>query len=227
MCGPTTQEETIAGQQESFGQTLQGNYNQNFGNQSAILGNLTSILKPIAQAGPNQTGFSAAEKASMDTQALDTTGANYSSAARALNGATAGRGVPGGPQSGVDQQLDESLASNSAGTLSQEEGAITQADYATGRANFNNAVSGLGQVAGQYNPNATASVANNANEGAFSEAQSIEQQQAQEDADIAGGVEAVAGAAAGGIGGGMAGMSASPAGASQPGAFAQGFLQSL
>jgi hypothetical protein len=227
MCGPSTQQISEAGQAQQFGQTLQSNYNTNFADNASILGNLTNILTPIAQAGPNQLGFSAGEKAALNTNAIDTTGANYNNAARATQGELSGRGTPGGPQSGVDQQINASIASQAAGQASTEENQILQSDYATGRSNFNNAVSGLGGVAAQYNPNATASAANTAGQNAFGEATEVQNEENQEQADIAGGITSLAGAAAGGIGGGIGAVGASPAGASQPGAFAQGFLSSF
>ena len=179
---------------------LQGDFNQNFGEQQSILGHLTSILSPIAEAGPDQQGFSPAELAARNTNAIDTTGANYANAERATQGELAGRGVPGAPQSGIDQQIESSIASAGAGQLSNEENQIVAENYATGRQNFNNAVSGLGGVASQYDPNAYAGSANTANKNAFGEADEIAQQEAQEDAEIGGAVAGVAGAVTGGIG---------------------------
>jgi hypothetical protein len=197
MCGPSTQQESEAGQAQQFGQTLQSNYNTNFANQGAILGNLTNILSPIAQAGPDQQGFSAGEKAALNTAAIDTTGANYNNAARATQGQLAGRGTPGGPQSGVDQQIESSIASQAAGTLSTEQNQIQQANYATGRQSFNNAVTGLGGVAAAYNSNATAQVANTAGQNAFGEATEVQNETNQEQADIAGSITGLVGAGAG------------------------------
>ena len=91
------------------------------------------------------------------------------------------------PESGVDQNLKAKLASSAAGELSQEELGITEANYATGRENFNRAVSGEQALAGEYNPVATGNLATGANTArkAFSEANQIQQQQNQEEADIA------------------------------------------
>jgi hypothetical protein len=180
MCGPSPQQTAEAASQEAFAQTLQANYNTNFANNEAILGHLTNVLTPIAEAGPNQQGFSAGEKATLNTNAIDTTGANYNNAARAVQGQLSGRGTPGGPQSGVDQQINASIASQAAGQASTEENQIEQADYATGRANFNNAVSGLGGVAAQYNPNGSASVANSGASAAYSEAEQDAMQSEQQ-----------------------------------------------
>lgn len=222
MCGPTAQENELAGQEASFSQMLQSNYATDFGEQQNILGNLTNILTPIAEAGPNQQGFSAAELAAENTGAIDTTGANYANAARAIGGETAGRGVAGAPESGVDEQIKEGLASSEAGALSNEELGITEANYATGRANFNNAVSGLGGVSSQYNPNATAGEATGANKAGFGEASEIEQQQAQEDEDIVGGITSLGLSAVGGAAGAMGGAAGAMGGGGM-----QGFLEGL
>ena len=92
----------------------------------------------------------------------------------------------------MDQTLKADLASRSAAELSQEQLGITEADYATGRSNFNNAVSGEEALAGQYNPVATGNLANNANNQAFSQADQINQESNQEQADIFGGIESLA-----------------------------------
>jgi hypothetical protein len=179
----------LEGSEQSFQTALQNNYNTNFASQQGILANLNQTLAPIAEAGPNQTGFSAPELAALNTQAINTTGANYANAERAIQTQTAGRNDSGNlPESGVDQALKAQTASAAASQLSQEQLGITEANYATGRSNFNNAVGGEEALAGQYNPVATGGLANNANQQAFGEATEINQQENQEQADIFGGV---------------------------------------
>jgi hypothetical protein len=155
------------------------------------------------QAGPNQTGFSAQEDAALNTNAIDTTGAAAANVERTIGNETAGRNDSGNlPESGVDQGLKENAASAAAGQTASEELGITEADYATGRANFNAATSAEEGVAGQYGSGAssTMSGANEANKNAFGEESEITQQQDQEEADIAGGVTSLAEA---GLTGGM------------------------
>ena len=74
MCGASSQAKNIAEQSSSLGTTLQGNYANNYGIQQNIIGNIRSALNPIVQAGPNQTGFSKAEAAAINTNAIDTAG---------------------------------------------------------------------------------------------------------------------------------------------------------
>lgn len=166
-----------------------------------MLNHLNATLNPIVEAGPNQTGFSAPEEAALNTQAIDSTAGNYANAERKIQTDTAGRNDSGNlPQSGVDQTLEAGVASSAAQQLSNEELGITESNYATGRSNFNNAVGEEEGVSGQFNPVPYAGAANTANSTAFSEADTIQQQQNQEESDIAGGVSSLATGAIGGFG---------------------------
>lgn len=200
MCGPSAAELNLQASESQFMNTLQANYAQNFSNQQAVLSHLNSVLQPVVAAGPNQTGYSPQELAALNAQAIDTSSANYANEARALNTQLAGRNDEGNlPQSGVDQALKQRIASASANTLSNEELGITESDYATGRSNFNNAVSGEEALASQYNPVSTGNLANNANTNAFSEANTINQQSNQAEADIFGGITSLATSAIPGV----------------------------
>ena len=121
-----------------------------------------------------------------NTQALDTTGANYASAERALNGQQAGRGGDSGLESGPQQQQQAALTSAAAGQLSAEQLGIQQQNTATQLQQQQEGASGLLALSGQYNPNATANTGVQAGGQAFGEADTIAQQQAQEEQAIAG-----------------------------------------
>ncbi len=194
MCGPSAAETSISGKQQAFDNTLQQSFNSRFGSQSDIMAGLNSALSPILEAGPGQQGFSPAELAARNTQAINTTAGNYRNAAQAVAGQLAGRGGGGssGLVSGVDQQIKASLASQAAGNLSNQENQITAENYATGRQNFFNANAGLNALAGLENPNAFASEANQGSAIAFNQAKEIQQQKDQEFKDIAGGVTSLA-----------------------------------
>lgn len=208
---------------------LQTSFQQSFAEQQSVLKTLSGSLTPLVSAGPNQQGFSSPELANLNTTAIDASGAGARNAEQALNNSLAGRGGGGssGLESGVDQQLDASLASTATGQLAQQQNQIQAANYSTGRQNYFNAVSGANALAGQYNPTGFANSANTANSNAFNEADTIQQQQAQEDSEIAGGIASVAMDAATFGAGGIAGVGASAAGASQPGAFFSGGLNAL
>jgi hypothetical protein len=193
LCGPTASEKNLESQQAGFSQLLQQDYAAKYDNQQGYLTELNNTLTPTLEAGPNQQGFSAPELAALNTQAINSTGANYANAARALNGQLAGRGgynngSPGGLTSGVDAQLKNQLASAAAGTLSNEQLGITQANYGQGNKNYQNSVAGVNALAGLSNPAPYASEGNQANQSAFGEADTIQQQQAQEAAEIAGAI---------------------------------------
>lgn len=201
-------------------QQLQGNYSTNFAEQQSVLNHLNSVLSPVLQAGPNQTGFSPSERAAFNTQAIDSTGAAAANVERQIGNETAGRSDSGNvDEAGNTQALKANAASAAEGQLSNEELGITEADYATGRANFDSAVGAEEGVSSQYNPAATGQLATSANATAFGEANSIQQEQNQEEADIAGGVTSLAEGAIGGFG---EAMKTTPGGNSEG---FQGFLQ--
>lgn len=191
MCGPSGSEKSLANEQAGFAQTLQSDYNTQFANQANVLQELNNSLSPILNAGPNQQGFSASELAAMNTNAINQTGANYANAAKAVGGQLAGRGDSSGLESGVDQQIKGTLASQAAGTLSNTENAITQANYQTGRANYENAVAGANALAGDYNPTGFGNLGISGNNSAFGEANQVQTQKNQEQQAIAGSIAGV------------------------------------
>jgi hypothetical protein len=197
MCGPSTQEKNLAGQSASLSSQLAAEASQNFASQSGILASLNKSLSPIVAAGPNQQGFSAPELASLNTSAINNAGAASRNATQAAQGALAGRGGDSGLQSGVDAQILGTIKSNSANQLAGAQDQIQQANYATGRQNFFNGVSGQQGLAGLYNPNAYAETATGANASAFKQADTISNEQNAEAATIAGGIAGVAGAGLG------------------------------
>jgi hypothetical protein len=204
MCGPSQQEYNAQEQESSFMQDYADAFNTRQASQTSLLNTINNTLNPILQAGPNQQGFSAPELASYDTEALDTTGANYANAERALqtNQSAAGDSTV---ESGVQQQQKGALASEAAGTTSNEELGITEANYAQGRRNFENAVQGEDTVAQLENPTAYGNLTQTANSTDFNESSQINQQANQEEADIAGGLTSLAGSGMSMMSGGMFG----------------------
>ena len=205
MCGPSGAQERLQGSEQQFMNELMSNYATNFAEQQQVLNHLNSVLAPIVAAGPNQTGFSPSERAALNTQAIDTTGAASAQAQRLIANETAGRNDSGNlAEAGNVAALKAGAASSSAGQLASEELGITEADYATGRQQFNAAVGAEEGTLGTYNPTGYAGAATSANTAAFGEATQIAQEQAQEQADIAGGITSLATAGLGflpGIGG--------------------------
>src|SRR5208282_5373385 len=166
MCGASSQAKNIAEQSASLGNTLQGNYAQNYGIQQNIIGNIKSSLNPIVQAGPNQTGFNKAEAAAINTNQIDAAGQQAKNYQEEVNTKASGLGGGGnaggssgfrtGATTGLDTAANQTVANN----LSASENAATEANYAQGNQNFNQAVGGLNAVAGTLNPNEYAGLAN-------------------------------------------------------------------
>lgn len=175
-------------------------YNTQFGNQQGILSSLTNTLSPILNAGPNQEGFSAAEKAGLTGQAINATAANTRSAqvqaASAVGGNT-------GVTTGGQQQLQAMLASRGAEGLSNAENAINLKSAELGRENFFNAEAGLSGVAGLENPIGYAGQATGAGNSAFGSATTVQNMKNQEEAGIGGAVMGLGGKLLGGFAGGM------------------------
>lgn len=170
MCGASKEQKDIEKSQAAFYTTLTANYKTQFAESDAILKSLTSQFDPILKAGINQEGFSAPEKAALNTQATEGVATNYENAARAVNGQLAATG--GGNEflpSGAADALKYSVADASAKQQSAEQNQITEADYATGRQNFLSAASVLGGSTGVFNP--TSGAANAATSGGSAAAQ--------------------------------------------------------
>jgi hypothetical protein len=158
-CGAPAAQNQLAQEQASFYQELTQNYATMFPEQQAILKSLTSEFQPILEAGPNQTGFSAAEESSLRTTASDTTAKAAQEADVALGAKLDTMGdasIPSGARAQLESGVLTSAAEENAGLQNQ----ITQENYAVGRENFLNAASALDTAAGLENPNAFASAAN-------------------------------------------------------------------
>lgn len=194
MCGPSGQQKQLAGEQSSFFNDLMSSYQQNFGEQQAVLSSLTNALQPILQGGPNQMGFSAAENAALTGGAINTSAAN---ARNAQVAAASSAGGNTGVTTGGQKQLQAGIASAAGVGLSGEENQINLANAQQGRQNYFAAEQGLAGVAQLQNPVPYAGAANTAGGQSFNEATNIQNMKNQEQADIGG---AVAGLATGGLG---------------------------
>lgn len=217
ICGPSGAETSLGNQEQSFSTMLQNNYQTQFANQQGVLNTLNHTLTPIVAAGPNQQGFSPQELASMETTAINSTAGNYANAERALNTNAAGQvrtgvGATGsggsGLQTGIQQQEAGQLASNASGALSGEQLGIVGANYAQGRQNFAQATGGLQALSGEYNPTAYAGLTTQANNQAFGQANTINQQQQAGLKDLySAGMGALSAITGGLTGGGSMGLS--------------------
>jgi hypothetical protein len=197
MSGPSAQQTQESGASQSFANSLQSAWGTNFGAESSILGNLTNELTPIEEAGPNQEGFSAAEKSNLNASAISNNATQYKNASAVVGEGRAGAGAGGNTfaPSGGDTAVQAGLASQAGQALSTQENQINEADYATGRSNWEAATQGLDTVAGLYNPNATAGAATSAGGQAYQEANENNEQSQAWMGDVAGLVGGLGGAA--------------------------------
>lgn len=223
MCGgPSTQQQSLAAQQQSFYSTLQQGYATNFAGQQNILNSLQKSFAPILAAGVNQYGFSAPEDSAMRSQATSGVAQQYANAARATNSNIAA--VGGGNQvlpSGGAAQLQQQAALGAAGTEANEQQGITQAGYAQGRQNYMAAANELGSVAGLQNPLGYAGQATTAGQDAYGSAKQNATQSAQMWESIGGMVGGLATSALG-AGLGMPGLGGGGGGGAVPGSTYEG-----
>lgn len=224
-CGPSKAEKQLQASSHDFANLLQSNYTKLFGQQQGVMSAINKSISPTLAAGPSQNGFSPQENANLTTQAINSSAA----AARATQQATAnfgagqGAGGSSGLTSGITRQLQESAASQAEGNLVNQTTQIGLANEAQGNANYRTALGASEALAQGYSPNQAQGGAISENSASFDQAKTIQEQQQQEAQAIAGTAMALGTA---GVAGG-ASLAASPAGASQPGAFMSGFAGSL
>jgi hypothetical protein len=181
--------------------TLQNDYKTAFANNQSILGGLTTTLNN-AVAKPQ--GFTSPQMAALRTGAMDTTTGQFN-AAKANAAAVAARSG-GDTASGVTGQVQGQLAGEEAATESGQQNDITKANAELQQQNYWKGISGLSQVASQYNPTgyASAGVAStDATTGAAKQVQSEQEQDWQNTFGVVKGIAGLASAAAGPLAGGI------------------------
>lgn len=197
MGGPSKQTEEVMQQQQEFSNELMSSYSQALGENQTLLKSLQTTLQPILSAGPSQEGFSSKEVSALRSSAQDNIATNFQHAEIAAqnNGVANEQGVF--TPNGATEALQGEVGVSAAQELSREESAITQDDYAQGSKNFWGAEGALAGVAGQYNPNAYASVANTGSEAASQTANEITQDQNSWMNTLTGALGGIAGTALG------------------------------
>jgi hypothetical protein len=179
--------ETAQANEASLSQAMAADFGQRFGEQSEILNGINKALTPTLEGGASAHGFSAEELAAKNSAAINETGAANANAQRAIAGQLASRGGDSGLQSGIDSQIRASVTSQQATNLANNELAITNADWATGRDEYHRALSGEGFLAEKVlNPEAYGQEATAANKENFAESDAINKANNQKWADIGG-----------------------------------------
>lgn len=151
MCGATKEQTQIQGEQLQAYQQAQQMMQEEYGHQQAIYAPMAKQFGSIFALGPGQEGFTPAEKAAYETQIVEGTGKNYANAARAVNQRLAAENPMGMP-SGAADQMRLSTALSSAQEKTNEELGVTEANYATGRQQWQQAATGLFDIAAGENP---------------------------------------------------------------------------
>jgi hypothetical protein len=151
-CGATSAQNQIQNQQMSLSNEATSQAQSIFGSDSAAYNQLLNTFSPTVQAGPGQNGFSAQETANLDSQAITANGQAAKNAKQAAGEqqAAAGGGntvLPSGTTAATDANIDTAIAGNTANELS----GITQAGYAQGAKNYEEAAQGLEAAPGVFN----------------------------------------------------------------------------
>jgi hypothetical protein len=196
MCGATSEQKDLQAKQAAFYDTMTQDYKTVFGEHQAILGKLTKAFEPIVDAGPNQRGFSDAERADLHTQSTEGVARNFDKAKRELNSDLAARGGDDFIPSGSDNQMRGDLAGFAAAQKSGEDLQIEEADYATGHENWKFATGVLGGVASELNPTGFSNSATGAGSAAAETANQIAQASNSIWGSVIGGISGIAGMAA-------------------------------
>ena len=212
-CGATSGQEQIGQQQNALFGTLQQQLSTVFGSSSSVFNDLVNSYSPIVAAGPNQQGFSAAEDASLKSQAITNVGQGYQNVRQTVGEQEAAQGggnLPGvasGSNIGINLGVAEGAANQTANELNQ----ITQANYAQGRQNWIQAAQGLAGAPQVFNP---ATGAGGVAVGAGNAASNTQNEIAQESNSwvnaLIGAGAGIAGAAAGGFAGRPSGGGSTP-----------------
>ena len=190
--GPSQGEMTAAANTSKLEGMYSSDFATNYGEQQSALSDLNSMLNDL-RTGQTGQGFSAQELSALNTQANEGVAQNYAKAQQSLNNTLAARG--GGNEylpTGGEDQLRATLASNAAQTMSQQQLGITEANYAQGRQNFLNAISGQEKEITDLNPTQYGQLASNANAADFSQQKTIASQKQQEFGNILGTITGVA-----------------------------------
>lgn len=177
MCGATAEQKNLENEDAATLQQYDQMMQTQYANQTALYSKVNAVLSPILQAGPNQEGFSTAEKNNLNAQAVEGTAENYQSAAKAVNENLAGEGGGNSPlPTGGQEELKEQTAESAAQEESRQESEIEGADYQQGYSEFQNAEEGEMAIASGENPLGYAGAVTNQANATGNEANSIAQE---------------------------------------------------
>ena len=181
--------------QASFDSDLQGIFTQQFASQQNTLNLLKNTLTPQLT---NPTGYSATQLATQRTGASDVVAAQYQDAQKQMQNNQAVRAGSAGLPSGVNAQINASLASQAAQTEAGAQNQITQQNANLQQQNYWNAVNGLNGIAAQENPLGYAGAATSGSGAVSNLSNAVTASMGPSAGSILGGVVGAAGTALGG-----------------------------
>ncbi len=200
-CGASQQEKDAQAAQASFFTQMTDQSKQIFGQSSQVFQSLQNTFAPTVAAGPSQKGFSAAEEANLKSQAITQGGIAARNASQATKEAIAAQGggnnpaLQSGVNTGIELSVNNAAANNTATNLSN----INEANYETGRKNYDTAVAGLSGSTNVFNPaTAAGNAATNAGSASASTAADISRQNSSWVQAVTGALGGVAGTVASG-----------------------------
>lgn len=225
--GPSKTEESLSSQETNLSGSLNAAYQTAYGQQQNTLQSLQSEVSQI-QSGNTGPGFGAAELAAKTGQIVNGAAAGARNAQQAAQNQGAGQTFgndSSGLQSGIRKQINGEIAS---GAETNENNALTNLttqNYNQGRANAQATASGLSTLAGIENPLGYAGAASGANNQAFGQANTINQQEIARSQAIASFAGDAIGTVAGGVLGGIGNLdtTGSSTGSEQAQNFFNGF----
>jgi hypothetical protein len=206
MCGPSGQEELLASQEGSLSTALDNAFKDRFATQTQILGQVQDALGQL-RSGNFPPGYSPAVMSTLQTGVLNNVAGATRSARQAAANAYAGAGggaaspLMSGPQAEIQGEIATAGATKQADLLNQ----LNINSFDLGRQNLLARISGLQTLSGAEDPLGFAGGASQANQAAFGQAKTINQQKNQKWADITGAVTGLAKAGLGVLGGGLLG----------------------
>lgn len=183
--GPSLAQKNAQQQTVAMGNALQSNYLEQFGQYEDLAKELTTSLNEELLQGESGQGYTASELSALNTQALNATAANYKNAQIAAQTAGAARGGTSGLESGVQEQINASIASGAAGAESAAQLDIAKANAERAYQKQQAALAGLNALSGMEQKGAFTASGQEAEQNKIQEgenAQIFEENQAQNQA---------------------------------------------
>lgn len=203
--GPSYGERAALDSTTQYANAMMANYNQQYQQQQGALTNMQAQIARL-QSGQTGPGFSGDENAARISYIKNLYAAQARNEAQAARSRGAGSQVsPSGGmtrQSGINQQIDAEATSRAQAGEANDLIKEQAENFAQGRTNTERAISGWDALAGRYNPQSYAGMAESGYNTEFSESQQIQKEKQQRAANIFGAATKLAsGIATFGIGG--------------------------